>query len=187
MTWIYFSCSNSDVFYRKYLDDGGKPAFTPGNISPYSFIIKYVNENGESTMFSTELDVSARLAGLIAYIAREGSKFDIEKSSSRAKVIRSIAAYIEHHHSEKLSLNNLSDVFYMNKFSLSRYFTEQFGISLSDYILKVRINHAKRLLRFSDKDFETIAKECGFKDSPYFSRKFKQSEGISPSAYKKMW
>ncbi|MBR6274743.1 MAG: helix-turn-helix transcriptional regulator [Lachnospiraceae bacterium] len=187
LTWIYFSSSNIGIIYEEYENEGGKPAFTPKNTDPYAFIIKYVNENGDSTMFSDELDVSARLAGLIAYISREGSQFDIDKRSSKSSVIRSIASYIENHHSEKLSLDRLSDMFYMNKFSLSRYFSEELGISLSDFILRVRINHAKRLLRFTDKDFETIARECGFKDSAYFSRKFRQAEGVSPSSYKKMW
>ena len=187
LTWIYFSCENSDVLYCEYLNDGGRCAFTPSNTDPYAFIIKYVTENGESTLFATELDISARLTGLIAHISREGSKFDIDKSTSKARIIRSIATYSENHHDEKISLDKLSDLFFMNKFSLSRSFTEHFGVSLSDFILRVRINHAKRLLRFTDKDFETIAVECGFKDLPYFSRKFKQAEGISPSAYKKMW
>ena len=187
LTWIYFSSLNMSTIYEEYKNEGGRPAFTPKDTAPYSFIIKYVNENGDSTTFHDELDVSARLAGLVAYISREGSHFDIDKSSSKSRVIRSIASYIENHHSEKLSLDRLSDMFYMNKFSLSRYFSEELGISLSDFILRVRINHAKRLLRFTDKDFETIARECGFKDSAYFSRKFRQAEGVSPSSYKKMW
>ena len=187
LTWIYFGSPSSDAIYTEYQNEDGKPAFTPANTDPYAFIIKYINENGDSTLFSDELDISARLAGLMAYISRDGSHFDVGKSSSKTRVIRSIASYIESHHSEKLSLDALADKFYMNKFSLSRYFSEQLGISLSDFILKARINHAKRLLRFSEKDFEAIAGECGFKDSAYFSRKFKQAEGITPSAYKKMW
>ena len=187
LTWIYFCARTFDIIYKEYINAGGKPAFTPEKTEPYLYIIKYINDNGNSTKFSDELDISARLAGLIAYIGRDGSHFNIEKSTTKARAIRQIAAYIDQHHADKLSLDQLSDLFYINKFTLSRYFSEELGVSLSDYILRIRINHAKRLLRFSDLDFDNIARECGFKDAAYFSRKFKQAEGTTPSAYKKMW
>ena len=46
---------------------------------------------------------------------------------------------------------------------------------------------AKRLLRFSDKNIETIAQECGMSDANYFSRIFKKVEGTTPGQYRRQW
>jgi len=185
--WIHFSFSIAENFYTEYITSGGKPAFTPINLEPYFFLIDYIYENGEAGGLKNELNISARLAMLIAYIGQDGTYFDEQKSTSKAKIIRQIAAYIDSHHMEKITLESLSDHFFINKFTLSRSFSDQLGISLSNYILRARINHAKQLLRFTNDDLEDIAQKCGFRDGAYFTRKFKQAENMTPSAYRKMW
>ena len=78
-------------------------------------------------------------------------------------------------------------MFYINKFYLTRIFKEKFGVTLNNYLLQIRITHAKQLLRFTDKTVETIGVECGMGSVHYFSRMFKKIEGISPSEYRKIW
>ena len=77
--------------------------------------------------------------------------------------------------------------YYINKFYLTRLFKNTYGTTINNYILEKRITKAKELLRFSNLNIEDISKECGINDNNYFSRLFKQIEGISPKEYKKMW
>lgn len=58
---------------------------------------------------------------------------------------------------------------------------------INKYLLNIRITHAKRLLRFTDKSSEEIAHEVGFHELYYFSRVFLKVEGCSISEYRKMW
>ena len=51
------------------------------------------------------------------------------------------------------------------------------------FVNRVRIEKAKRLLIASNLSVSKVAKECGFKSLHYFSRTFKQEEGISPRDY----
>lgn len=53
-------------------------------------------------------------------------------------------------------------------------FKEQFGVTINNYLLNVRITHAKRELRFSGKSAEEIGAEVGFHELYYFSRVFKR-------------
>ena len=51
------------------------------------------------------------------------------------------------------------------------------------FVNRVRIEKAKRLLIASNSSVSKVAEDCGFKSLHYFSRAFKQEEGISPSEY----
>jgi YesN/AraC family two-component response regulator len=76
---------------------------------------------------------------------------------------------------------------------MSRLFKEQYGFSINDYVIHLRITKGKRLLRFGTNEdgnsmtIEQICTECGISDPNYFTRLFKKVEGISPSEYKKLW
>ena len=60
-------------------------------------------------------------------------------------------------------------------------------VTLVTYLQQVRITHAKRMLRFTDKSIEEIGLECGIGELNYFSRVFKKLECASPSEYRRMW
>ena len=57
-------------------------------------------------------------------------------------------------------------------------------VTLVTYLQQVRITHAKRMLRFTDKSIEEIGLECGIGELNYFSRVFKKLEGVSGSECK---
>ena len=55
------------------------------------------------------------------------------------------------------------------------------------YVLNLRITKAKQMLRFTDKKLEDIGYQCGLGAPHYFSRIFKQVEGITPSEFREKW
>ena len=101
--------------------------------------------------------------------------------------LQEIKDYLDAHYGEKITLDALAEQFYINKFYLTRVFKEQFGQTVTGYLMQLRITQAKRLLRFSDKNIETIAQECGMSDANYFSRIFKKVEGTTPGQYRRQW
>ena len=112
---------------------------------------------------------------------------DAKLLSFKQQSLIDVREYIDAHYAEKISLDRLSEVFSINKYYLERIFKEQFGVSIINYLLSIRITHAKQLLRFSDKSIEQIGLECGISPLYYFSRIFKQTEGMSPSEYRMRW
>lgn len=101
--------------------------------------------------------------------------------------LREIKEYLEHHFSEKITLDELAGMFFINKFYLTRIFKEQFGLSINSYLCQLRITHAKELLRFTSLPIEKIGLECGIPDANYFSRTFKKVEGMTPGEYRRRW
>ena len=84
-------------------------------------------------------------------------------------------------------MDDLAERFYINKFYLTRVFKEQFGLSVTSYLVQLRLTQAKRLLRFTDWSMEAVAAECGLHDANYFARLFKKIEGITPGEYRRRW
>jgi len=85
---------------------------------------------------------------------------------------------------EDFTLKRLAEQMGLSSGYLSGVFKEQFSEPFQDYLLKRRIDKAKRLLLTTDLRNYEIAEEIGFSDPNYFSLRFKKETGVSPSKYK---
>lgn len=92
--------------------------------------------------------------------------------------------YVENHFSEPLSVPNLCRRMYISKSKLYQLSSERFGMGISDYIRQRRIKEAKMLLVDTDRAISDIAESVGFSDANYFTRCFKQIEGMTPKEYR---
>lgn len=98
--------------------------------------------------------------------------------------IQTVVEYLISHPTERLSISYLCEIAQMSPSSLRRHFKEHTGKTPGDFIKELRIMVAARQLLATDKRISSIAYDLGFTDQNYFSRKFKQVFGISPSQYR---
>lgn len=107
---------------------------------------------------------------------------DTEKDSARK--IEKVRVYIDHHYADNdLAVSSIAEHFGMSAPYLSREFKRIIDCNVLDYIQKLRIGSAKKLLReYSVKD---AGLKAGFGDTQGFIRVFKKYEGITPGEYKK--
>lgn len=68
---------------------------------------------------------------------------------------------------------------------LRHAFAEQFGETVHDFLTRMRVEHAKDLLRNSRLPQKAMAGICGFADIQQFSRRFRQVTGVPPGEYRK--
>ncbi len=100
--------------------------------------------------------------------------------------IGDILEYINNRLTEKLTIDQISEQVYMDKYYLCHYFKKHTGLTLSAYMTQRRISVAKNLLlRKNQLPISRIAELCGFPNASYFSQVFKKSEGIAPAEYRK--
>lgn len=97
-----------------------------------------------------------------------------------------IEKYIDAHLSEKLGLDVLCGKLYISRSRLYTISKNCFGMGISDYVRKRRIEEARKKLKTSDKPVNVIAIELGYPDVNYFSRTFKKETGYTPSEYRKI-
>ena len=105
-------------------------------------------------------------------------------SGGRSPSIIKAKTYINEHYREKIYLFALAEHVHLNHQYLSVLFKKETGISISDYIAEVRMEHARFLLRNTTDSVQAIAEAVGYPDPQYFSRRFRQTMGISPQAYR---
>jgi len=73
----------------------------------------------------------------------------------------------------------------MSEAYFRRLFRSEYGMSPSEYLISLRIAHAKNLLTYQNSSVSEIAIACGFSDIYYFSRRFKKETGMTPTEYKR--
>ena len=95
-----------------------------------------------------------------------------------------ILDYIETHLSEQITLNDLAAIVHLDKSYFIARFKKMWGIPPMKYINHLRIERSKVLLAMTDKSATDIALEVGFQSIHYFSRYFKEKEGVTPNKYR---
>ncbi len=188
LDWIHFYGESILPIYLKYVERGGQPVFHPENLQEAMGIFTGLHNVAYSSDYIRDIRINECLAGLLTFLMSFSWQPEKAKPSGKAgKHAFALKDYLDTHYQEKVSLDELSEIFLINKYTLSRDFKEQFGTSIINYLLIVRITHAKQLLRFSDETVEEIGARCGISPLYYFSRMFKQIEGISPLEYRQRW
>ncbi len=93
--------------------------------------------------------------------------------------------YVEAHFDRSLTMADLARRAGLSTYQLDRRVRSLLGLTLSQYITKLRIDHACLRLRHSETTIAKVALECGYGDQAAFSRQFRQSVNLSPAAYRK--
>ena len=131
-----------------------------------------------------------KLALAFADLKRE---LDQERSSvspepevlSQHPIIRKVSEYVADHLRDNFSLSEMAHALHYNPSYLSRAFKAECGEGVNEYINRVRIEHARKLLLENDLKVYEVAEAVGFRDLRYFTRQFYASVGETPSVFRK--
>jgi len=119
------------------------------------------------------------LTGIMQNLAHE---FEIAHPLGEMQAV--VDHVIEHYH-ERISMETLASLAFLSVRQFERRFRSLFHSSPGEFILKVRIDAATRLLMESDLSITQIAILCGFYDNSHFTRLFKKKMGDSPIQFRK--
>ena len=99
---------------------------------------------------------------------------------------RSAIDYVEKHYAEKIALDDVAESVFMNRSYFCQIFKREVGMTFGDYVERVRIDNAKRLLASTNIPISNVAEETGFNNQAYFTKIFKRATDISPLRYRKL-
>ena len=102
-----------------------------------------------------------------------------------SELVNSVERYVKEHISEEIRRDEIARTVYLNPAYLSRVYKEKRGISISDYIIKTRLDFVKKYLRETELSITAIAYQAGFTSLPYLSRRFREETGLTPQEYRK--
>jgi len=100
--------------------------------------------------------------------------------------IQKALKYINNNISDNVTLSHLAKELNLHQNYLSALFKKEMGLTFQNYISKLRIQEAKRLLHYSDYSILDIALHLGFKSQSHFTTLFKKYEGDTPKEYRKI-
>lgn len=151
------------------------------------------NGAGHSTLYQWELDFRKAVeesctvrdieAALVAAAAQAASGIRDDQRSKLNPAF--ISQYIDLHYMENLYLDHMAELFETTPKYFSNYFKKTFGVNYVEYLNKVRLSHAKVLLKDSGLSVAEIGEKTGYVNSSTFTTTFKKYYGISPSEYRK--
>lgn len=102
-------------------------------------------------------------------------KFGIEK----------VIAYMHQHFGNKVQVCTLAQVANMSESHFMRTFKMEVGVSPMTFLMSVRIENAKKLIRSGDYNMTEVSMRCGFSNASHFSSAFTKHTGLTPTEYHK--
>ncbi len=187
LSWVHFNGSAMPGIYAKYRERGGGPVLHTAHYKRYLKLAGDIYSIAADDGYLKDMRLNSSLNLLLELLMEDAWDPSKAMDFKGRRDLSDVKLYLDEHMSERISLDMLSARFFINKYYLSRLFRERYGVSIGTYLADKRITTAKYMLRFSGDSVERIGVLCGYEDANYFSRIFKQVEGISPGTFRKLW
>jgi AraC-like DNA-binding protein len=120
-------------------------------------------------------------------VDKELNRLNCVKDSTREELYRRLCiarSYMHAYFSTEIDLDELSREACLSKFHFIRLFSQAFGATPHQYLIRLRLNHAQRLLLTSNLKLTEICHHVGLRDLSSFGRRFKRTFGLSPARYR---
>lgn len=113
---------------------------------------------------------------------------NIDELPSKSKAVFKVLEYVQRNYSScNLSNKALAEYVYLTPAYLSSLFKKETGKTISDYIIEVRIEKSKELLKKPRIKLFEIARAVGYSDANYYAKAFKKQVGLTPSEYREKY
>lgn len=122
-------------------------------------------------------------------ILHEASLCNSQTESSEAALSMAghIQTFIDEHNNQAISTSDIAKAMGYNEDYLGRVFRQARQMTITEAIHRSQIRLAKTLLQSSYMNVNQVAQHCGYHDTRYFIRLFKRYEGLTPSAFRKLY
>lgn len=98
--------------------------------------------------------------------------------------LQKVLDHLHAHYDQPLRLQPICELVHLTESQLQRVFKRSARMSISAYVLQLRLGRACQMLVQSDLPVGRIATDCGFSDAANFARRFKTVRGVTPSGYR---
>lgn len=129
---------------------------------------------------------NSRLLEFLAWVRSESVKAQrLSGMNGRgSEAIECGVAYIEEHFKERCGLEEIAEHVHISPVYFHKIFTAAIGKTPYEYLTRLRLDEAKRLILTGGLSMAEVAARCGFSSQSYFNSVFKQKSGETPSEYR---
>ena len=152
------------------------PVVEPQAVNAFSQLLVYsaafLSSSGKSGDYLSDLETGSIKA------------WETENRIDPSETVAKVTGYLEENYSKDISLLDIARFAGMTTSYLCRLFKKEMNTTVNAYLTRVRIEKSKELLE-TDESIADVAKKCGFSDQSYFTKVFRQTEGMTPLKYRK--
>ncbi len=172
--------------YKMYSEE--KPDFQWKEFAICHDILKTLNTFAfeySKKMQNADVTLSAQTTIITHWLIRSilGENYDMRAISSNYAVARA-EHYIEQHFNEVVTVRQLAELGNMSVSSFNRLFKKETNLTPIEYLIEIRIEKSKKLLRRKEIPVTEVAMRCGFGSSSHFASSFSRIYNITPSEYR---
>lgn len=177
--WIHFDGVMAKRFYQVILKKRGN-IITPAETSNCEKLIKTIYDMYECNRRINEATLSKYLTEILTGLLSE----EVFESEPAKKIHESIR-FMNGHFAQALTIDRLAANACLSPYYYIRLFKEVTGSTPHDYLLDIRITHAKYYLKTTEMPVKEIVYLCGFSTESSFSNTFRKRVGNPPSGYRR--
>jgi len=185
---VMIEAATFERIWKSYSQDRCGPFFWAPFVIPQTVLIHIKEFFAEfETSYCQSNEVLQAIGTYIAHAfirAMLKRNVSVEKISTRFEIQRAIEI-MNAHYGEKISIPFLAEKVNRSETHFSRLFKQETGCSPNEYLIRIRIEKARKLLSQTRMNATEIALECGFSSTAHFSDTFKKNTGVSPVQYRK--
>ncbi len=130
------------------------------------------------------LDILGRSEAITVLASENYMKTTFRSGNKRMNMIHE---FLMDNYREEISLEKLAGMVNMAKGSFCRFFKSQTNLTVFEYLNRIKVDYACKLLMNSDMTIITISYDCGFNNLSHFNKQFKKCTGTTPSQYRKQF
>lgn len=169
--------------YGKECEKMGQLVFHEESTGRFVRYLEQVLEIYDSPQLYRDLRASHAIDGMLLYLVVQASNVAIQKQDV-PRFVQQAMKHMEEHFAQPISLDSLAELTQTNKFHLAKEFKHYIGFSPNDYLIWIRINQAKLLLKTTTLPAVKIAHSVGIHDINNFNYLFKKRVGTTPIRYR---
>lgn len=178
--WLEFSGFACTAILGRIAFSKQKPVLGKIDMDGFEYLFEMPVNTGETYSLY-------RLGGcILLLLSYYIEKFPSKTVQNEGYVFRACRFIDAHYSMPGFCVKDVVEALKIDRSHLYRIFKDKTGISVSDYIIRCRINKAEVMLANSDLSIKDVAYSVGFSDQMYFSRVFKRLNGRTPTAFREM-
>ena len=194
--WVHFSGATARGYYEAFCKAQiGCPVKKVPEGSPMQNLLETLinrvasgdsHESANQNLFDADIQISGILTQFMASCCSTKESAG-ELPASIPPIVQEIRSFLAANYDQKITLEFLANKYNLDPFYLQKQFKRHIGQSPSQYVIYLRMTHAKILMRTTGKQINEIAASVGIDNVSLFTRQFKKLEGVAPLQYRKNW
>ena len=155
---------------------------TLNEVSEIMLQLPYLKSFDRMLHFFKMMDIIGRSDTNIQLASKEYLKIRFTTGNKR---IAAIHEYLMNNYREEINLKRLAALVSMAEGSLCRFFKVNMGMTVFEYLNKIKVEFACKLLMDNDLSILEVCFDSGFNNLSHFNKQFKKSTGVPPKDYRK--